>query len=60
MEILASLAGYEDSKKEVLKKVLEECDRARFNPGLIGQNLAKATVEKFNKLLEPEGKELVK
>ena len=42
-----------------MRQVLEECDRARFNPDLTGQNLAKATVEKFNKLLEPERKELV-
>ena len=58
-EILAGLDGFENGKRETLRQVLEECDRARFNPGLTGQNLAKATVEKFNKLLEPEGKELV-
>lgn len=58
-EVLASLEGFENGKREILRQVLEECDRARFNPDLIGQNLAKATVGKFNKLLEPEGKELV-
>ncbi len=58
-EILASLTGFENGKKETLRQVLEECDRARFNPDLTGQNLTKDTVEKFNKLLELEGKELV-
>jgi len=58
-EILTSLTGFEKEKKEILKQVLEDCVQARFNPGSIDLNLAKATVEKFNKLLEPEGKELV-